>query len=159
MDLNVTSMSPLSHFRLEGILTCLVASISPWLVKDWPAHFLVRQERYHVLDQLAKDANEEEHEFHGKCIWQAFKDFKMYIMALIYLGANCRTYAIAFFLPTIINKLGYAAATYDLPKVLTDQYRAQLMTVLPYILRLRRDHRMCVAIGIERAHEVCIFRF
>jgi hypothetical protein len=57
----------------------------------------------------------------------------MYIMVLIYLGANCGSYAIAFFLPTIINNLGYAAATYDLPVILIDQYRAQLMTVPPYI--------------------------
>jgi hypothetical protein len=95
-------------------LTFSIASISPWLVKDWPAtsHFLTQEERDHVCTRLAEDINDEEHEFKAKYVWQAFKNFNMYIMVLIYLGANCGSYALAFFLPTVINDLGYSAATY-----------------------------------------------
>ena len=85
-------------------------------MKDWPktAHFLSPEEREHVLNRLEKDVNDIEGHFQAKFIWQAFKNFKMYVMVLIYLGANCGSYAIAFFLPTIINDLGYSAATYTI---------------------------------------------
>ena len=66
------------------------------------------------MARLEKDVNDIEGDFQSKFIWQAFKNFKMYIMVLIYLGANCGSYAIAFFLPTIISDLGYSAATYIL---------------------------------------------
>jgi len=40
----------------------------------------------------------------------ALKDPKLFVMILMYLGANCSVYAIAFFLPSIIEGLGYTAA-------------------------------------------------
>src|SRR5947209_1839843 len=58
-----------------------------------------------------------ESKFKVKYVLEAFKNPKMYMMILIYLGANCETYAIAFFLPTIISNLGYAAATYALTRL------------------------------------------
>jgi hypothetical protein len=132
---------------LEGILTFCVAVISPWLVKDWPktTHFLSPEEREHVMARLEKDVNDIEGHFQSKFIWQAFKNFKMYIMVLIYLGANCGSYAIAFFLPTIINDLGYSAATY-IPSVakLTRQRAVDDNPAL--CLCLRRDNRKCLAL-------------
>jgi hypothetical protein len=111
---------PLPDPRLEGIATFLVASISPSLIKDWPpTKFLTDTERDRVLFRLAKDVINLEPEFNKKFIWEAFKNFKLYIMVFIYLGANCGGYAIAFFLPTIINDLGYSAATYEPPHVLS----------------------------------------
>lgn len=93
-------------------MTFLIASISPFLIKDWPktAKFLTESERDRVMTRLAKDVIDMEPEFKAKFIWEAFKNPKMYIMVLIYLGANCGSYAIAFFLPTIIKNLGYSAA-------------------------------------------------
>jgi hypothetical protein len=105
---------PLPDRRLEGIATFLVASVSPSLIKDWPqtSKFLTDTERERVSSRLAKDVINMEPEFNKKFIWEAFKNFKLYIMVLIYLGVNCGGYAIAFFLPTIIDDLGYSAATY-----------------------------------------------
>jgi len=40
----------------------------------------------------------------------ALKDPKLYVMIIMYLGANCSLYAISFFLPSIIAGLGYTAA-------------------------------------------------
>jgi hypothetical protein len=116
-------------------LTFLIASISPWQVKDWPAtsHFLTQEERDHVSTRLVEDVNDEEHEFKAEYVWQVLKDFKMYIMVLIYLGANCGSYAIVFFLPTIIKNLGYSAATYLPFKNISLTDRTQLMTIPPYI--------------------------
>jgi len=110
-------------FILEGILTVIVSCVSPLMIKDWPrtAKFLTEKEREYVIYRLRNDVEDLESKFEVKYVWEAFKNPKMYMMILIYLGANCGTYAIAFFLPTIISNLGYAAAT------------AQLMTVPPYV--------------------------
>jgi hypothetical protein len=89
--------------------------MSPLMLKDWPqtAKFLTEKERDRVIHRLRNDVEDLETKFEIKYAWQAFKNPKMYMMVLIYLGANCGTYAIAFFLPTIISNLGYAAATFD----------------------------------------------
>jgi hypothetical protein len=103
-----------SDDSLEGVLTVVIASLSPMLVKNWPktAKFLTEDERARVISRLRRDMDDLEDKFEWKYVFQAFKNFKMYIMVVIYLGANCSTYAIAFFLPTIISGLGYSAATY-----------------------------------------------
>ena len=104
--------------RLEWLLTVIVSSMSPWMVKDWPktSKFLTDKEREHVIYRLRNDVEDIETKFEIRYVWEAFQNPKMYIMILIYLGANCGTYAIAFFLPTIIRNLGYAAATFDGPR-------------------------------------------
>src|SRR5271169_712225 len=136
---------------LEGILTFCVAAISPWLIKDWPktTRFLSPEEREHVVARLEKDVSDIEGHFQSKFIWQAFKNFKMYIMVLIYLGANCGSYAIAFFLPTIINDLGYSAATY-LPSVLKLTRQRTVNDNSALRLCLRRDNRKCLALRSYR---------
>jgi len=48
--------------------------------------------------------------FETKYILDVFKDIKLYFMILMYVGANCSVYAISFFLPSIIEGLGYSAA-------------------------------------------------
>jgi len=62
---------------------------------------------------LAKDSEDKEIGFEARYIITAFKDPKLYIMILIYLGANSTLYAISFFLPSIIAALGYTDAQYD----------------------------------------------
>ena len=103
------------------------------LVKNWPrtAKFLTEEERTRVISRLKRDMDDLEDTFEWKYVFQAFKNPKMYIMVVIYLGANCSTYAIAFFLPTIISGLGYSAATYT--PYLRLNISAQLMTIPPYI--------------------------
>jgi hypothetical protein len=95
-------------------LTVVIAALSPMLVKNWPktAKFLTEEERARVISRLKRDMDDLEDKFEWKYVFQAFKNVKMYIMVVIYLGANCSTYAISFFLPTIISGLGYSSATY-----------------------------------------------
>jgi hypothetical protein len=114
LDLHVLSSKPISDDSLEGVLTVVIASLSPMLIKNWPktAKFLTEEERARVMSRLKRDMDDLEDSFEWKYVLQAFKNPKMYIMVVIYLGANCSTYAIAFFLPTIISGLGYSAATY-----------------------------------------------
>ena len=115
-------------------MTVVISCISPLMIKNWPktSKFLTEEEREHVIYRLRNDVEDIETKFEVRYVWQAFRNPKMYIMVLIYLGANCGTYAIAFFLPTIISNLGYSSATYSTWRSpLTSS--AQLMTVPPYV--------------------------
>jgi MFS family permease len=56
-----------------------------------------------------------------KYVWQAFKDYKMWLGMIIYMGADMPLYAFSLFLPTIITELGYTTT------------RAQLLSVPPYV--------------------------
>lgn len=53
-------------------------------------------------------------------MWQAIKDWKIYIHMLVCMAGFCPIYSIALFLPTIIKNMGYTANN------------AQLMSVPPY---------------------------
>ena len=44
--------------------------------------------------------------YEAKFVWQALSDYKPYILAVIQLGIMIPGFAIAIFLPTIINSLG-----------------------------------------------------
>jgi hypothetical protein len=59
--------------------------------------------------------------FEWKFVAQALTDWQLYLYFFFYWGVGCSLYGISFFLPTIINDLGYEAAT------------AQLLTVPIYI--------------------------
>lgn len=60
-------------------------------------------------------------EFNVKYVWQAIKDWKIYIHMLICMAGFCPIYSIALFLPTIIKNMGYTSNN------------AQLMSVPPYV--------------------------
>lgn len=40
----------------------------------------------------------------------AFKDPKLFVMTIMGIGCNCSVYTVSFFLPSIIEGLGYTAA-------------------------------------------------
>lgn len=73
---------------------------------------LTSREREIAIVRLSKDSPENEAGFEFKYVWKALLDPKLYVMVLIYLGANTTLYAISFFLPSIIAGLGYADAQY-----------------------------------------------
>jgi hypothetical protein len=103
------------------------------------ASFLTETERAHVIAMLKSDASNLATHYDTKFIWQAMLDYKTYLQIGIYIGfvlaepsvysisrlaQPCSVlipiYAIALFTPTIINELGFSAAT------------AQLLTVPPF---------------------------
>jgi len=56
-----------------------------------------------------------------KYVWQAIRDWKIYIHMLICMAGFCPIYSFSLFLPTIIKNMGYTANN------------AQLMSVPPYV--------------------------
>ncbi|KAH8815432.1 major facilitator superfamily domain-containing protein [Xylogone sp. PMI_703] len=111
-------------FILEGIVTVLCGFVSFWIVHDFPdnATFLSEQDRARVLRRLKldKQASAEHEAFNMKYVWLALKDYKTWLGATIYMGADMPLYAFSLFLPSIISELGYANT------------KAQLLSVPPY---------------------------
>ncbi|KAL5117788.1 hypothetical protein ACEQ8H_004262 [Pleosporales sp. CAS-2024a] len=110
-------------FILEGILSILVSMVSYWSIYDYPAsaRFLTTSERTEVLRRLHVDHGHLSNDFHVKYVWQALRDWKIYIFMLICMAGFCPIYSFALFLPSIIKNMGYTAN------------EAQLMSVPPYV--------------------------
>ncbi|KAH7375583.1 major facilitator superfamily domain-containing protein [Plectosphaerella cucumerina] len=125
-------------FILEGIVTVLVAIWAFWALYDFPetAGFLSHEEKvfivwrlkYQSLSRGAKTETDrpqravpEAEEFRWSYVWDAFKDWQIWVNIFVYWGIVCPLYGISLFLPTIIRNLGYTSST------------AQLMTVPIYI--------------------------
>ncbi|KAK8180316.1 major facilitator superfamily domain-containing protein [Phyllosticta capitalensis] len=112
-------------FLLEaGLATILVGIASYWLVHDFPddAKFLSPIDRARVIARLKADKQSSaEHEnFQMRYFWASVRDWKTWLFAVIYMGADGALYAFSLFLPTIINEMGYTST------------KANLLSVPPY---------------------------
>jgi MFS family permease len=114
-------------FVIEGLLTIVVGIASFWMVHDFPdeARFLSDDDRARVVLRLRMDqqASANHETFQMSYLWQALKDWKMWLGMVIYMGCDMPLYAFSLFLPTIINNLGWN----------TSVVRSQLMSVPPYV--------------------------
>ncbi|KAI8935766.1 hypothetical protein NX059_007286 [Plenodomus lindquistii] len=111
-------------FILEGLATVLVGVASYWMVHDFPAEatFLSPDDRARVLRRLRADkqASATHEDFNIKYFWQSVRDWKTWMFAIIYMGADGALYAFSLFLPTILANLGYTST------------KANLLSVPPY---------------------------
>ncbi|KAL2193705.1 major facilitator superfamily domain-containing protein [Corynascus similis CBS 632.67] len=136
-------------FILEGLLTIVVGIASFWMVHDFPdeARFLSDDDRARVIRRLKLDqqASANHEKFEMRWLWQAMRDWKMWLGMVIYMGCDMPLYAFSLFLPTIITNLGWN----------TSVVRAQLMSVPPYAVAAV----LTVAIGFladrTRARGLC----
>ncbi|KAM7205404.1 high-affinity nicotinic acid transporter [Naviculisporaceae sp. PSN 640] len=110
-------------FILEGLLSIVVSFGAYWAIYDYPAtaRFLTTFERTEVVRRLRDDTGHLSNEYNSKYVWQALKDWKIYIHCLICMAGFCPIYSFSLFLPTIIKGMGYTANN------------AQLMSVPPYV--------------------------
>lgn len=110
-------------FILEGLLSILVSFTAYWAIYDYPltATFLTSRERDEVVRRLDEDHGHLSNDFDMKYVWQAIKDWKIYIHMVICNAAFCPVYSFALFSPTIIKNMGYTSN------------EAQLMSVPPYV--------------------------
>lgn len=111
-------------FILEGLVSILVSFSAYWAIYDYPntARFLEPHQRDEVMRRLKADSGHlDNDDFNLKYVWQAIRDWKIYIHMLICMAGFCPIYSFALFLPTIVKNMGYTANN------------AQLMTVPPYV--------------------------
>lgn len=109
-------------FILEGILTVLVAIVAYFAMHDYPdtAKFLTPVEKTEVLRRLKHDRGILSEAFKLQFVFDAFKDWKIWMQMFIIIGIFTPLYSVSSFMPTILKNLGY------------DNGTAQLMSVPPY---------------------------
>lgn len=110
-------------FILEGLLSIIVSFTGYWAINDYPAaaRFLTDDNRAEVLRRLRADSGDLPEPFDMNYVWQAIKDWKVWVHMCIFLAGFCPIYSFALFSPTIIKGMGYTANN------------AQLMSVPPYV--------------------------
>ncbi|KAI9458111.1 MFS general substrate transporter [Russula earlei] len=120
-------------FIIEGLVTILMACISPWVLQDFPetAKFLTEAERVYIVRELNEDQQlgTDEEKFKLKYLWDA--------------GA---AFPIASFMPTIINELGFSATAANLLSVPVYAL-ACLVTCVVRLLGDRFGHREYMNLG------------
>lgn len=112
-------------FILEGLLTVVVSISAYYFIAQYPskAKFLNECERSLIHARLKADSDSSRDEaFHWSNVAQALKDYKCWLYCLAFHTMSLPLYTLSLFLPTIIQELGYKAAT------------AQLLTIPPYAL-------------------------
>jgi MFS family permease len=111
-------------FILEGIATFVIAIIAYWAMYDYPdtAKFLNESEKKEIVRRLEEDRSVLSNEFDLRFMWDAFKDWKIFVHMFITIGIYTPLYSISVFLPTIVRGLGFKDGI------------AQLLTVPPYIV-------------------------
>ncbi|KAI3329765.1 major facilitator superfamily domain-containing protein [Ustulina deusta] len=99
-------------FIIEGLFTVLVGVVSKWWITDWPetARFLNDDERSLLLARLAQDTGEAKmDELTPNARKRILSDWKIYTGTFAYLGIVNTGYSGSFFIPTILNEMGYEA--------------------------------------------------
>ncbi|KAL1953680.1 hypothetical protein VTO42DRAFT_2391 [Malbranchea cinnamomea] len=107
-------------FILEGLLTVIIAVASKFIIVDWPetATFLNEDERRMLLARLMEDNGDVRMDrLDKKALKRCFMDPKIYLGVLMYFGVVNTGYATSFFVPTILNQMGYSSV------------RAQVMSI------------------------------
>lgn len=92
-----------------GLTTIVIGLISYWMVYDFPgqAKFLSDVDRRRVLRRLALDqqASATYELWKTSYLWDSLKDYKTWLGAIIYMGADGALYAFSLFVPSIIQGL------------------------------------------------------
>ena len=87
----------------------MIGLISYWMVYDFPgqANFLSAVDRRRVLRRLALDqqASATNESWKTSYLWDSLKDYKTWLGAIIYMGADGALYAFSLFVPSIIQGL------------------------------------------------------
>ncbi|PCH36326.1 MFS general substrate transporter [Wolfiporia cocos MD-104 SS10] len=113
-------------FIIEGLITVVAGVLSFWIIQDFPdtAKFLTEEERTFVIRRLHADGQVSAtgEKLTLRYVVQGLSDWKTWLGMALYMGNEGPLFAIALFLPSIVNELGYTATP------------ANLLTVPVYVL-------------------------
>jgi sugar phosphate permease len=110
-------------FILEGIVTVIIGVIAFFVIYDNPetASFLTSTERTFIIHKLryqgsvnSQPGAAQPDVIRWEYIKAAFKDWQVYVAAVMNIGIGVPLFGISLFLPTIVNELGYTATTAQL---------------------------------------------
>lgn len=109
-------------FIIEGVLTCVVAVVSWFLLPAGPgsAWFLSQEERQFATERMRRDtALYIQHEYgedgmerdrlSKRDIVEALKDWKLWFVLVFNICASVPTQAFSVFMPLVVKGLGYSS--------------------------------------------------
>lgn len=94
-------------------MTIVLGGLCKFWITDWPetAKFLNDEERAMLLRKLSDDTGDARMDrLDKKSAKRIFLDWKIWCGTFMYMGALVTGYATSYFIPTIINQMGYTAA-------------------------------------------------
>lgn len=138
-------------FIIEGLFPVVCAFFVWFFLPNSPetARFLTPEERRFLVERLARETGysagrvTNNEKIQWRHIKDAFKEWRIYALMIIYSGVSIGVYGFTATLPTVINDLGYTAA------------KAQLMTIpvcpssLSYDSQLTQSHRYTLLLCSE----------
>ncbi|KAI0098094.1 putative allantoate permease [Hypoxylon sp. NC0597] len=106
-------------FILEGILTILIAIAAFFYVSDFPAEasWLTKTEKQFILQRTGVSEISSEGRVTRRDLVEFFKDPKNAVGAIMYFCFVAPLYAFSYFLPTIVQTLGYSVIQTQLHSV------------------------------------------
>ena len=95
-------------FLLEGIPSVVVGLLVFVFLPDSPRHakWLDEREKNFIIQQVQEDDVGKQELGKGHSLWDAFSDYRVWFLALVYFSGVICFYAINFWMPTIIQELG-----------------------------------------------------
>ncbi|KAI1312046.1 MFS general substrate transporter [Xylaria venustula] len=100
-------------FIIEGAATAFIALIAVFIIADWPeqARFLSTEEKALLKRILAEDGLEQFRmdTLNKHACKLIFRDWKIWVGSLMFLGVGVTNYSLVFFMPTILVEFGWKA--------------------------------------------------
>lgn len=96
-------------FLLEGLPPIILGILCLWIVADSPAKaaWLAPEERRWLESRMAEEERRQPAGAHGS-IGAALSNPHVIVMAIIYFGIGCGTWGVAYWMPLIIQNMGFS---------------------------------------------------
>ncbi|KXT04923.1 hypothetical protein AC578_3416 [Pseudocercospora eumusae] len=129
-------------FLVEGLLTCVVALPTFWLMPAFPEEtkMFEGEEKAVLLERLRRDGGSEPTESMWTHIMAALLDWKIWLATLAYIGVEENVSSVVAFLPSILKGLGFtsiSAQVHSIPIYLTAFATTLIVAYLSERLRQR----------------------
>ncbi|KAH8597839.1 MFS transporter [Bisporella sp. PMI_857] len=102
-------------FIIEGVATVVFSFVAKLTIVDWPedAKFLNPSEKTLLIRRLAGDGASgvaRMDRLDRSAVIRILRDWKIWICAVIYMSVATASYSTIFFIPSILNEMGYSAS-------------------------------------------------
>ena len=125
-------------FILEGLISIVVSVIVFFFVYPFPEHCTIfhGKEKAILLQRLADDgANKTIDNLQW---WHSFRDWKIWVMIIAYIGAEENLASISGFQPTVLRGLGYTATAAQVHSIPIFLVSVVMMVLLAFIAERSR---------------------
>ncbi|KAF8503071.1 MFS general substrate transporter [Gautieria morchelliformis] len=141
-------------FILEGIATVAVGILAAFLIVDYPAKaaFLTPEERAYIVWKKKYDNSTvgEQETFALRYVWDALRDWQLWLHMIIYMSILTPVAGITLFLPSIILGFGFSTAVSQLLTVPAYVFAATMTLVFGhYSDKLRVRYPFILAVFVQ----------